>query len=192
MPMSMSKLARAVVLVAMLAPMNLAGLVAVAQAHTGNDPPSARHRALGRVEFRATADHGVASQEQLSADATVRRLLARERSSIPNGAPGHTAADAAHPRLLLAEERSTLLNLPNDTSTQAQATDTRAALAQERYYSTWGYGEASTPAPAEPSGQPTWLVIALAALAAVLALVAGIAVLAAHRATRSQHAGQTA
>jgi hypothetical protein len=184
-PMSMSKLTRAAVLVAMLAAMNLAGLVAVAQAHTGNDPASTRHRALGRVEFRATADHTVASQEQPSSDATVRRLLARERSSIPNEAP-------AHPRLLLAEERSTLLNLPNDTSAQAQATDTRAALAQERYYSTWGYGGASTPASAEPSGQPTWLVIALAVLAAVLALVAGIAVVAAHRATRSQHAGQTA
>jgi hypothetical protein len=167
MPMSMSKLARAVVLVAMLAAINLAGLVAMAQAHTGNDPPSARHGALGRVEFLATADHGVASQEQLSADATIRRLLARERASIPNGAPGHTSA-------------------------QAQATDTRATLAQERYYSTWGYGGASTPAPAEPSGQPTWLVIALAVLAAVLALVAGVAVLAFHRATRSQHAGQTA
>jgi hypothetical protein len=184
-PMSMSKLTRAVVLVAMLAVMHLAGLVAVAQAHTGNDPASTRHRALGRVEFRATADHGVASQEQPSADATVRRLLARERSSIPNEKP-------AHPRLLLDEERSTLLNLPNDSSAQAQATDTRTALAQERYYSTWGYGGASTPAPAEPSGQPTWLVIALAVLAAVLALVAGVAVLAAHRATRSQHAGQTA
>jgi hypothetical protein len=170
MPMPMSKLARAVVLVAMLAAVNLAGQVAVAQAHTG-------------VEFLATADHAVASQEQLSADATIRRLLARERSSIPN---------AAHPRLLLAEERSTLLNLANGTSAQAQATDTRATLAQERYYSTWGYGGASIPAPAEPSGQPTWLVIALAVLAAVLALVAGVAVLAFHRATRSQHAGQTA
>ena len=182
--MPMSKLTRAVVLVAMLAVMNLAGLVAVAQAQTGNDPTSARHRALGWVEFRATADHEVASQEQPSADATVRRLLARERFSIPN---------AAHPRLLLAEERSTLLNLPNDTSTQAQATDTRAALAQERYYSTWGYGDTSAPAaPAPPSGQPAWLVITLAVLVAVLALVAGIAVLAARRATRGHHAGQAA
>jgi hypothetical protein len=182
--MPMSKLTRAVVLVAMLAVMNLAGLVAVAQAQTGNDPASARQRGLGWVEFRATADHGVASQEQRSADATVRRLLARERFSIP---------DAAHPRPLLAEERSTLLDLPNDTSAQAQATDTRAALAQERYYSTWDYGGASVPAaPAQPSGQPTWLVITLAVLVAVLALVAGVAVLAAHRATRSHHAGQTA
>jgi len=76
---------------------------------------------------------------------------------------------------------------------QSTADATQAALAEERHYSTWGYGGASAPAtPAEPSGQPTWLVIALAVLAAVLALVTGIALLAAHRATRDQHAGQTA
>jgi hypothetical protein len=176
----MSKLARPLLLVAMLAAMNLAAMTAVAQAHTSNDPASTRHRALGRVAFLAT------DQPSGQADAAVRRLLARERSTIPDTAP-------AHPRLLLDEERSSLLNLPNDTSAQAQATDTRAALAQERYYSAWDYGGASAPAaPAEPSGQPAWLVIALAVLAAVLALVAGVAVLAARRATRSQHAGQTA
>ena len=169
----MSKLARPLMLVAMLATMKLAAMTAVAQAHTSNDPASTRHRALGRVAFLAT------DQPSGQADATVRRLLARERPSIPGEAP-------AHP-LLLDEERSALLNIPNGDAA------TRAALAQERHYSTWGYGGASAPAtPAEPSGQPTWLVIALAVLAAVLALVAGIALLAAHRATRDQHAGQTA
>ena len=170
----MSKLARPLMLVAMLATMNLAAMTAVAQAHTSNDPASTRHRALGRVEFLAT------DQPSGQTDATVRRLLARERSSIPGEAP-------AHPRLPLDEERSSLLNIPNGDAA------TRAALAEERHYSTWGYGGASAPAtPAEPSGQPTWLVIALAVLAAVLALVTGIALLAAHRATRDQHAGQTA
>ena len=169
----MSKLARALALAAMLATMSLAGMTAVAQAHTSNDPASTRHRALGRVAFLAT------DQPSGQADATVRRLLARERPSIPGEAP-------AHP-LLLDEERSALLNIPNGDAA------TRAALAQERHYSTWGYGGASAPAtPAEPGGQPTWLVIALAVLAAVLALVTGVAVLAAHRATRDQHAGQTA
>jgi hypothetical protein len=176
----MSKLARPLMLVAMLAAMNLAAMTAIAHAHTSNDPATTRHRVLGQLAFLAT------DQSSARADATVRRLLARERSTIPNEAP-------AHPRLLLDEERSSLLNLPNDTSAQAAADAAhRRLLAQERYYSTWGYGGASTPAPAEPSGQPTWLVIALAVLAAVLALVAGIAVMAAHRATRSQHAGQTA
>jgi hypothetical protein len=169
----MSKLARPLMLVAMLAAMNLAAMAAVAQAHTSNDSASTRHRTLGRVGFLAT------DQPSGQADATVRRLLARERSTKPGEAP-------THPRLLLDEERSSLLNIPNRDAT-------RTALAQERYYSTWGYGGASAPAaPAEPSGQPAWLVIALAVLAAVLALVAGVAVLAARRATRSQHAGQTA
>ena len=169
----MSKLARPLMLVAMLATMNLAAMTAVAQAHTSNDPASTRHRALGRVAFLAT------DQPSGQADATVRRLLARERSSIPGEAP-------AHP-LLLDEERSALLNIPNGDAA------TRAALAQERHYSTWDYQDTSAPAtPAEPGGQPTWLVIALAVLAAVLALVTGVAVLAAHRATRDQHAGQTA
>ena len=177
----MSKLTRALALTAMLAAMNLAAMTAAAQAHTSNDPASTRHRALGRVAFLAT------DQPSGQADATVRRLLARERSAIPGEA-------SAHPRLLLDEERSSLLNLPHAAPAQAAADAAHRRLqAQERYYSTWGYGDTSAPAaPAEPSGQPTWLVIALAVLAAVLALVAGVAVLAARRATRSQHAGQTA
>ena len=164
----MSKLARTLMLVAMLAAMNLAAMATVAQAHTSNDPAGTRHRALGRVALLAT------DQPSGQADATVRRLLARERSSIPGKAP-------THPRLRLDKERS---SLPNRDAA------TRAALAQERHHSTWGYG--GTSAPAEPPGQPAWLVIALAVLAAVLALVAGVAVLATRRATRSQHAGQTA
>jgi hypothetical protein len=100
----MSKLARALTLVAMLAAMNLAGMTAVAQAHA-TDQPSGQ------------------------ADPTVRRLLA-----------------------------------------------------QERYYSTWGYGDTSAPAPPEPSGQAGWLTPAPGVLAGVLALVAGVAVVAARRA----------
>ena len=135
----MSKLARALTLVAMLAAMNLAGMTAVAQAHA-TDPPSGQ------------------------ADATLRRLLAQERFSIPNATPAQSAADAAHQRL----------------------------LAQERYYSTWDYGNTSAPAPPEPSGQAGWLTPALGVLAGVLALVAGVAVVAARRANRTQRAGQTA
>ena len=157
----MSKLARALTLAAMLAAMHLAGLTAVAQAHPTDHPSS-------------------------QADASVRRLLADERSSIPNGAP-------AHPRLLLDEERSTLLNLPNRAPTQPAADAAhQRLLAQERFYSTWTYGNTSAPAPAEPGGQPGWLTPALGVLAAVLALVAGVAVLAARRANRSHRASQTA
>jgi hypothetical protein len=90
----MSKLARALALVAMLAAMNLAGMTAVAHAYP-LDPATQRHRALGQLESLAAADHAVASREQSTADATARRLLARERTSIPNLAPAK--AQAASP-----------------------------------------------------------------------------------------------
>jgi hypothetical protein len=41
------------------------------------------------------------------------------------------------------------------------------ALAQERYHSAWGYGDTSTPAPAKPGGRPDWLVPGLGVLGAV-------------------------
>jgi hypothetical protein len=46
--------------------------------------------------------------------------------------------------------------------------------------------------PTEPSGQPTWLVVALGGLTAALALVAGLALLAARRANRRARVGQAA
>ena len=67
----MSKLARVLALAAMLAAMNLAGLTAVAHAYPA-DPAT---------DLRATA------QQQSTGDATLRRVLARERFSIPNAAP---------------------------------------------------------------------------------------------------------
>ena len=67
----MSKLARALALVAMLSAMNLAGMTAVAQAHATDQATERR----------------VTSQQQSSADAAARRRLARERFSIPNAAP---------------------------------------------------------------------------------------------------------
>jgi hypothetical protein len=87
----MSKLARALVSGAMVAALNLAGMTAIAQAHT-SDPASQRHRALGQLEFLAAADHAVDSQEQAAADTAHRRELARERSSIPRGTPAQLPA----------------------------------------------------------------------------------------------------
>jgi hypothetical protein len=155
----MPKLARCLMLVATLAAVNLAAMTAVAQAHTGTDPASPRHRAPGRVGFLATDTDQPSGQ----ADATVRRLLANERSAM-------LSSEAAHPRLLLDEERSSLLNLPD------------AAPAQ-----------ATVPVrPAPPGGPTDWRLLALSVLAAVLALVAAVAVLAARRARRSLRAGQMA
>ena len=139
----MSKLARALMVVGMLAAMNLTAMTAVAQAHTSSDP---------------TTD-----QSSQQADATVQRLLAREGSSIPG---------PAHPRLLLEEDRSSLLNLPSAESAQAPS-PVRAA---------------------EHRGQPSWLAPALAVLALILALMTAIAVLVARRTrtNRVQRADQTA
>jgi hypothetical protein len=71
MPAPLSKLVRAVTLAAMVAAMNLAGMTAVAHAYP-LDPAT---------------DHPSTAQQQSTADATARQLLARERSSIPNPAP---------------------------------------------------------------------------------------------------------
>jgi hypothetical protein len=156
----MSKLARALAVAAILAATSVAGMTAVAQAHPTDQPSGQAH-------------------------ATVRRLLARERSSIPDRPAG--------PRLLLDEDRSALLNLPDRAPAQAAADAAhRRLLAQERYYSTWNYTTTPAPAPPEPSGQPGWRTPALGALFAVLALVAGVAVLAARRTRRSHRAEQTA
>jgi hypothetical protein len=84
----MSKLARTLVLGAMLAAMNLAGMTAVAhaQANDARRPPTERQ--VGE----SWRQPQVASQEQTAADAALRRQLARERFSIPSGTPAPTQA----------------------------------------------------------------------------------------------------
>ena len=64
----MSKLARALALTAMLAAMHLAGMTAIAQAHTTDQHAS-----------RAATDGQVAPQQQAAADTAHRRALAQER-----------------------------------------------------------------------------------------------------------------
>jgi hypothetical protein len=171
---TMSRLTRALVIGVALAAMNLAGATAVAQAHA-NDDPSNRHRALGRLEFLAAAHHAVASQEQNPTNA-VEQFRRGERASQEQN-PTNAVEQFRRGERASQEQTTT------DTAMQA-------GLAQERYYSTWGY--ADTPAPVEPSEQPDWLVPAIGVLAAVLALSTGLAVLAARRAGRRLRAGQAA
>jgi hypothetical protein len=75
----MSKLARALTLAVMVAAMNLAGMTAVAHAYP-LDPATGRR---------------ITPQQESTGDATAGRLLARERSSIPNLAPAQ--AQVANP-----------------------------------------------------------------------------------------------
>jgi hypothetical protein len=67
----MSRLARSLMLVAMLAAMNLAAMTAVAQAHPATAP---------------------ADQSSVQAEATVQRLLAREEPTIPKAAPAQATS----------------------------------------------------------------------------------------------------
>ena len=61
-------------------------------------------------------------------------------------------------------------------------------LARERF-SIPNQTPAHVPAPPQPSGQPGWLLAALAALSAVLAVGAGLALVAARRANRRARVG---
>src|SRR4030095_5326296 len=70
---SMSKLTRALALAAMLAAMNLAGMTAAAQAQATDHP-------TGQEPSAPPPESRLAAQQQATADAAVRRLLARERS----------------------------------------------------------------------------------------------------------------
>jgi hypothetical protein len=134
----MSKLARTVILGVALVAMNLAGMTAIAQAYTSDDPASTRHRALGQLEL-LTAEDAVASQEQPT-----------------------IADDARRP------------------PTEAQVGES------------WRHPANAPVQPAEPSGQPGWLVLGLGVLAAALALAGGLAVTTTRRARRRMRAGQVA
>jgi hypothetical protein len=171
----MSKLVRVLILGAMLAAMNLAGMTAAHAQPTTGDHASTRHRALGQLEVLA-AQGAVAAQEQPT-DA-----LARFRQ-IERASQDQLTTDAR--QRALAQERYYSTWRDGDPARER-------ALVQERYYSTWGYSNTPAPAPAKPSGQPDWLLPGLGVLAAAVALATGLAVLAAKRTRRRVRVGQAA
>jgi hypothetical protein len=83
----MSKLARVLVLGAMLAAMNLAAMTAVAQAQANDEDGDARRPPTQGQVGETWHKRPVTSQEQAAADAALQRQLARERFSIPNATP---------------------------------------------------------------------------------------------------------
>jgi hypothetical protein len=87
----------------------------------------------------------------------------------------HPTTDEAARRQALAQERYY-------DSFGRQDPATQAALAQERYYSTSGYGDTTAAAPAEPSGRPGWLVPAIGVLAGILVLLGVLATMLLRRA----------
>ena len=171
----MSKLARTLILGVALAAMNLAGTTAIAQTHTNDDPASNRHRALGQLKLLAAEDP-VASQEQPT-DAVVR-FRRGERASQEQPTTGE-AVEAFR-----RGERA--------SQDQPTTADTRRPPTEAQVGESWRHPATVPVRPAEPSGQPDWLVPAIGVLAAVLTLVAGLVVMAARRAGRRVRAGQTA
>jgi hypothetical protein len=88
----MSKLARTLVLGAMLAAMNLAGMTAVAQAQP-NDPDGKDARTPTEGQVGETwRKRPVTSQQQTAADAALRRQLAQEHSYRSSETPAQVPA----------------------------------------------------------------------------------------------------
>jgi hypothetical protein len=93
----MSKLARTLVLGAMLAAMNLAGMTAIAQAQANDEGKDARRPPTERQVGEAWHKRPVTSSQQTAADAALQRQLARERFSIPSGTPAQVPAPTQSP-----------------------------------------------------------------------------------------------
>jgi hypothetical protein len=93
----MSKLARVLVLGAMLAAMNLAAMTAVAQAQANDEGKNLRQPPTEGQVGETWRKRPVTSQQQTAADAALRRQLARERSSIPSGTPAQVPAPVRTP-----------------------------------------------------------------------------------------------
>jgi hypothetical protein len=92
----MSKLTRALILGATLAAINLVGLATVAHAQANHDPDGkdARRLATERQAGETRRERPVTAQQLATADATLQRVLARERFSVPNGTPDQTTDPA--------------------------------------------------------------------------------------------------
>ena len=74
----------------------------------------------------------------------------------------------------------------------AVADDTRRPPTEAQVGETWRHPTSAPVPPAEPSGQPSWLIPSLGVLAAALVLAGGLAVLAARRAGRRARVGHAA
>jgi hypothetical protein len=186
----MSKLTRALVLGAMLAAMNLAGMTAVAQAQATNEgknawPPTERQ--VGETWRKRP----VKSQQQIAADAALRRQLAQEHSYRSSETPAQAQANKeGTPTQRELDERWSYYY----QSTRVPPAELKARMQAQARSDTSTQPPAQVPAPVPyaPLGQPGWLVPSLGVLVAALALVAGVAVMAAKRANRRVRAGHAA
>jgi hypothetical protein len=89
----MPKLIRVLVLGATLAAMNLASMITVAQAQASDEPNGNNARPpAGRQVGKASPRRPLASHQQTTGDAALRRTLARERFSVPSETPAQVPA----------------------------------------------------------------------------------------------------
>jgi hypothetical protein len=77
----------------MLAAMHLVGMTAVAHAQATDQQAALRPPSEGQVG-EAWRHRQAPSQRQAAADAALKRVLARERFSVPNGTPAPVPAPA--------------------------------------------------------------------------------------------------
>jgi hypothetical protein len=89
----MSKFTRALIIGAMLAAMHLVGMTAVAHAQAAGQQAALRPPSEGRVGEAWRHRQGP-SRRQAAADAALKRVLARERFSVPSGTPAPVSAPA--------------------------------------------------------------------------------------------------
>ena len=88
----MSKRTRALILGATLAAMHLTGMTAVAHAQADDQQATARPPAEGQVGESWRHRQAASQQQQSAAEATRKRVEARERFSIPNTSPAEAPA----------------------------------------------------------------------------------------------------
>jgi hypothetical protein len=158
----MSKLARALILTATVAALNLAGMTAIAHAQANDQDPPSQQELAERWSYyhQATRVLPAELKARMQADATQRALS--ERWTYYDHATRMSPAELK--AWMQAKDRA---DAPTEPPAQVPA----------------------PVRPPEPSGQPAWLVVSLGGLAAALALVAGLALLAARRANRRAQVG---
>jgi hypothetical protein len=178
--MSKCRLAQALVLGALLAGTNLAGMTAIAHAQA-NDQPTTNHTARrpptqAQVGEPYRHDHDALAAQGQSAD-IVERFRQSERASQE---PPTTADTVARFR---QSERAS-------QEQPAIADDSRRPPTEAQVDESWRYPGSVRAPSAEPSGRPGWLVPGLVVLAAALVLTGGLAVTTTRRARRRVRVGQ--
>jgi hypothetical protein len=156
----MSKLARTLILAATVAALNLAGMTAIAHAQANDQDPTSQQEAADNWTYYNQATQVPPAELKARMEADAAQRKLAERWSYYSQATRMSPAELK--AWLQAKDRP---DTPTQPPTQVPA------------------------APAQPSGQPIWLVVSLGGLAAALALVAGLALLAARRANRRAQVG---